>query len=274
MEAVYQVFAYLKRYPARSIAFDPTEVEVDESAFQSNVDWDDFYQDAFEAMPPNMPEARGRGLTIHCFVDSDHAGNKVTRRSHTGFIIFLNGAPIIWFSKRQNTVESSTFGSEFVALRIATEHVKALRYKLRMFGVPIDTPANVYCDNQGVVKNASIPASTLSKKHNAVNYHLVREAAAAGIIRVGKEDTKTNIADILTKILPRAEKDAKLESCMIDGRVRNAEKEQHLDAVETRREAKLTRKKRAADYMNYMMIYMDGCTADLLVLRAVKHRAP
>ena len=70
-----------------------------------------------------------------------------------------------------------------------------------MFGIPIDGPANVFCDNRGVVKNASIPESTLMKKHNAINYHAVREAAAAGIIRVGKEDGETNAADLLTKSL-------------------------------------------------------------------------
>ena len=77
----------------------------------------------------------------------------------------------------------------------------ALRYKLRMFGVPVDGPADVYCNNAGVVKNASVPESMLSKKHNAINYHAVREAVAAGILRVGKEDGETNLADLLTKIL-------------------------------------------------------------------------
>ena len=70
-----------------------------------------------------------------------------------------------------------------------------------MFGIPIDGPANVFCDNRGVVRNASIPESTLMKKHNAINYHAVQEAAAAGIIRVGKEDGETNVADLLTKVL-------------------------------------------------------------------------
>ena len=70
-----------------------------------------------------------------------------------------------------------------------------------MFGVPIDGPANVFCDNQGVVKNSSLPESTLMKKHNAINYHVVREAAAAGILRVGKEDGTTNLADLLTKVI-------------------------------------------------------------------------
>ena len=110
------------------------------------------------------------------------------------------------FSKRQNTVESSTFGSELVAARIARDMIVELRIKLKLFGVPLLGPTNVFCDNNGVVKNTSIPESTLSKKHNSINYHVVREAAAAGILRVGKEDTKTNLADALTKLLPYSRK--------------------------------------------------------------------
>jgi hypothetical protein len=78
----------------------------------------------------------------------------------------------------------------------------ALRYKLRMFGVPLEGPARVFCDNQAVVKNTSVPESVLTKKHNAVNYHAVREAAAAGVLEVHKEDTATNLADLFTKVLP------------------------------------------------------------------------
>ena len=77
----------------------------------------------------------------------------------------------------------------------------ALRYKLRMFGVVIEGPVNVFCDNNGVVKNTSLPESTLGKKHVAINYHAVREAAAAKILRVGKEDGMTNLADLFTKVL-------------------------------------------------------------------------
>ena len=71
-----------------------------------------------------------------------------------------------------------------------------------MFGVPIDGPADVFCDNAGVVKNTSIPESTLKKKHNSINYHMVREAVAASILHIGKEDTMSNSVDLLTKVLP------------------------------------------------------------------------
>ena len=123
----------------------------------------------------------------------------VTRRSHTGILTFLNMAPVCWFSKRQNTVESSTFSSEFIALKTAVEHIMALRYKLRMFGVPIDGPARIFCDNEAVYKNSSDPASTLKRRHQSVAYHLCREAVAAGIILVHHEDGDSNLADILTK---------------------------------------------------------------------------
>jgi hypothetical protein len=98
-------------------------------------------------------------------------------------------------------VEAVTFGSKFVVLQICKELFFALRYKLCMFGIPIDGPANVFCDIRGVVRNASIPESTLMKKHNANNYHAVQEAAAAGILHVGKEDGKTNIVDLSMKVL-------------------------------------------------------------------------
>ena len=169
---------------------------------QAKPDWSAFYDNLDEELPPRMPEPLGNAVNIHVFVDANHAGNVVTCRSHTGILLFVQNSAIIWVSRRQNTVETSTFGSEFVALRNARDVIIALRYKLRIFGVPLDGPAEVYCDNQGVVKNSSIPESVLIKKHNAINYHAVREASAAGVLKVHKEDTQTNLADMLTKVLP------------------------------------------------------------------------
>ena len=102
-------------------------------------------------IPHNAPEPLGESIDINVFVDADHASNRTTRRSHTGIIIFGNMAPLMWYSKRQNTVETSTFGSEIIALRIAIELVEGLRYKLRMFGVPLKGPARIFCDNESVV---------------------------------------------------------------------------------------------------------------------------
>ena len=139
---------------------------------------------------------------MNVFVDANHARNRLTRRSHTGILIYLNTAPIIWYSKAQTTVESSTFGSEFVAMRIATDLIEGLRYKLRMFGVPLDGPANVVTDNLAVVQNSTIPSSTIKKKHKSICYHRVREAIAAGILRLTHIPSTENLADMFTKPLP------------------------------------------------------------------------
>ena len=201
LEALYLIVHYLKKNPFKRIIFDPRTVPVDENAFNDTADWTEFYGDVNEEDPPGMPEPLGNPVTITCFVDASHATNKVTRRSHTGVMIFLNRAPTLSYSKRQNTVESSTYGSELVAMRIARDLISALRIKLKSFGIPILGPANVYADNNAVVKNTSIPESTLNKKHNSINYHIVREAVAAKMMRIAKEDTETNIADAFTKLL-------------------------------------------------------------------------
>jgi hypothetical protein len=198
LNQVYHIFAYIKAHLRSLIILDATLPFVDETRFQT-VDWRDFYPEAQEAIPLNAPLPRGKPVIMSCFVDADHAGNHITRRSHTGIVIFCNRAPIIWFSKRQNTVETSSFGSEFVAARIAVELIEGLQYKLRMFGIPIEGPTNIYCDNQSVVTNASQPESTLKKKHNSIAYHRVREAAAANTISIAQESHESNIADMLTK---------------------------------------------------------------------------
>jgi hypothetical protein len=203
LEALYHIFAYLKkRENGDRIFSDPKTPCIDEHVFNPNADWQDFYGYVCEELPPDMPEAKEKVVNISCFIDANHAGDVITRRSHhTGINIYVQNAPIIWFLKQQNTAESSSFGSEFVALRAAKDILVALRYKLRMFGMPIDGPAKVFCDNSRVVKNTTRPESKLAKKHNAISYHAVREAVAAKIIRVGKEDDTTNLADLFTKVL-------------------------------------------------------------------------
>ena len=148
-----------------------------------------------------MPSPLGLMVVMTTFVDASFASNRVTRRSHTGFIIFINRAPIIYYSKKQTTVETSAFSSEFIALRTCLEHIVSLRHKLRMFGVEVDGPAHVFCDNQSVVNNTTNVESKLHKKHNSLAYHAVRWAVSASIIRIAKIPSSMNIADALTKLL-------------------------------------------------------------------------
>jgi len=95
LEQAFHIFAYLKKHNNSALVFDDTTPYFDESRF-TECDWSEYYPGAEEAIPPNAPEVRGRHITMSCFVDADHAGCRVTRRSHTGVIIFVNRAPILW----------------------------------------------------------------------------------------------------------------------------------------------------------------------------------
>ena len=142
----------------------------------------ELHPDATQNLPHDMPEALGNSVYITCFVDADHAGNKIIRRSHSGILVYVNSAPIIWYSKRQNTVESSTFGSEIIAMKQATDMIEVLMYKLRMFGIPITSESRVLCDNESVVKTGTNLEARLAKNHNSIAFHRVRECVACKMI--------------------------------------------------------------------------------------------
>jgi hypothetical protein len=118
----------------------------------------------------------------------------------------LNMAPIVWFSKRQPTVESSVFGAEFVAMKNGIETRRDLRYKLGMMGVTLSGPKFVYGDNMSVVQNTQRPASVLKKKSNSICYHAVRESAAMGESLIGHVPSVDNPDDIFTNVVPGVQK--------------------------------------------------------------------
>jgi len=181
--------------------FNGKSMFIDHAVFNDfkREEWLDFYHNAREELSTKMPEPLENPVHVLAKVDANHAGNMKTRRSHSGILIYINQALIIWYSERHNTVEASSFGSEYIALRICTEMVEALRYKLRCFGVPVEGPTDVLCDNQSVVTNSSVPTSVLNKRHITICYHRVREAQAAGIIQVGWIEGEKNLADLFTK---------------------------------------------------------------------------
>ena len=197
LEAVFHIFAYLKHHSRSKIVMDDTMIC---HGKEEDHDWSEFYSFAKDELPPDMPEARGNPVDIVMFVDASHASNVVTRQSRTGVLIYVNRSPIMWYSKKQNSIETSSFGSEFTALKTGIEMLEGLRYKLRMMGIPLLGHAHVKVDNNAVVLNTSDPTSTLKKKSNSIAYHYVRSKVAAGIARISYENTKTNLADMLTKI--------------------------------------------------------------------------
>ena len=201
LEQVYHIFAYLKNNHNAEMVLDPSEPEIDEGSFERQ-DWSHtVFGDSDEELPPNAPAPRGFGMKIRAFVDADHAGDTKTRRSRTGFLIFLNSAPIYWTSKKQTSIETSTFGSEFIAMKNCCEYIQGLRYKLRMMGIPCDFPAYVYGDNKSVLSNTSLPNSVLKKKSSHIAYSYVREGSAKDIWRTTYINTHDNPADLFSKPL-------------------------------------------------------------------------
>lgn len=207
LRELYHIFAYLKEHHNAELVFDPSEPDIDQSLFERK-DWttSEMSHDTKEELPTNMPEPRGFGFTLKAFVDADHATDSMTRKSRSGFLVYLNSAPVYWMSRKQTSVETSSFGSEFTAMKQCTEYIRGLRYKLRMMGIPCDGPAYIYGDNKSVLFNTSIPDSTLKKKSQSIAYHFVREGAARDEWRIAYVNTHDNPADLLTKPLPGGEK--------------------------------------------------------------------
>ena len=126
LKEIYHIFAYLKAHLNTEMVFNPTPVALDMNLFEQQ-DWSYLpygCKGLTEELPNNMPKPCGPLMTMQVFVDADHAGDLLTRHSRTGFIVFLNGAPIYWSSKKQTSCETCTFGSEFVAMKQATEYAR------------------------------------------------------------------------------------------------------------------------------------------------------
>jgi hypothetical protein len=100
-------------------------------------------------------------------------------------------------------------------LKNGLETVLGIRYKLRMMGVPIDSPTYTYVDNMSVVHNGQRPESTLNKKSNSICYHFARECVAADEAKIGHVPTNKNPADLATKIIGGGQKRAGLVGILL-----------------------------------------------------------
>jgi hypothetical protein len=127
LEAVIHVMGYLQLKHKSQLIFDPAYPDIDLDSFPS-FNWTEFYGDVTEAIPTDMPKPLGKEVDIRMMVDSDHAGDKQTHRSRTGFFIYCNMALIIWLSKRQPNIETSVFGAKFIAMKHDIKTLRGLRY--------------------------------------------------------------------------------------------------------------------------------------------------
>ena len=111
----------------------------------------------------------------------------------------MNHTPIDSYSKRQVTVATATYESEFVASKTAAEQIIDLRHTFRYLGVPIKTNSYLFGDNRSVVTSSTLSHSTLGKRHNILAYHRVREAIAPKIVAYHWIRIGYNLCDMLSK---------------------------------------------------------------------------
>ena len=100
MEAALHIMSYLKHKHNSRLVLDPSYAVIDYGKFKKKEDWTEFYGDVEEDIPPNAPKPLGKEVELRMFVDSDHAEDKATRRSRTGFMIYVNMSLVNWLSKK------------------------------------------------------------------------------------------------------------------------------------------------------------------------------
>jgi hypothetical protein len=168
-------------------------------------DFEDQYAYAYEEIDERFPVPKGKELPVSIFFDSDHGHDRKTGRSISGVIVMVEHTPIVWKSRRQGAVATSTYGAEFYAMKLATEEAITIRYMLRSLGIPVTNPCHMYGDSASVIQNVTRPESPLKKKNLVLCFHFVRENAAIKTIDPVQLASKDNFADLLTKSLLRGE---------------------------------------------------------------------
>jgi hypothetical protein len=131
LKAVKRILSYLKTFPKGKVIIDISYPDHSVYPVEDHSNWMEFYPDATEEILKDLPPEKGPRVRMAVYVDADHAHDLVTRRSITGILVMMNNTPIRCISKRQKTVETSTYGSELVASRVATELILEVRYMLR-----------------------------------------------------------------------------------------------------------------------------------------------
>jgi hypothetical protein len=149
-------------------------------------------------------------LRPYGYVDADYAGDKDGHRSMEGHIFFVAQGPVSWASKQQNTVALSTVEAEFMAFTRAIQQAIWMTKFMGKIGLPQATPVNIFADNTGAIANTANYKNHSRTKHIDIRYHFTKEKVASGEIAFTYIPSSDNLADILTKPLP---KEAILRCC-------------------------------------------------------------
>ena len=199
LERVQRIYGYLSKMRHGTIRIR-TEKPDFSGIPEKHYDWENTcYPGAHEVLPTDAPPPKGKPIVLSTYVDANLYHDMISGRSVSGILHFVNKTPWEWYAKLQTTVETATFGSEYICARTGTDQAVDARTSFRYLGAQVEGPNMMFGDNETVVNTASIPHSKLHKRHNALSYHRVREAIAAKIIRFHHIPGPTNPADILSK---------------------------------------------------------------------------
>jgi hypothetical protein len=149
--------------------------EPDYSDYQDpEYDWSStVYGDVMEIIPMDIPEPKGKYVTLSHYFNVNLYHNMVTGRSVTAILHFLNQTLMDWYLKKQATVEIATFGSEFIAARTTIDQIIDLRTTLCYLGIPIQEKSYIFRDNKIIIDASLTPHAKLHKRHNALSFHRV-----------------------------------------------------------------------------------------------------
>ena len=141
--------------------------------------------------------------SLYAFSDSDWAGCPTTRRSTTGFYVFLGANCISWSSKKQPTVARSSSEAEYHSMVATTAEITWLTFLLRDIGIALSKPPQLFCDNISALHMSVNPMFHARSKHIELDYHFVREKVAMGTLTTRHISSSSQPADVFTKPLAK-----------------------------------------------------------------------
>ena len=199
LDRVKRVYGYLAKMRHAAI-----RVRTDEPDYSDIPDFEydwakTVYGEIEEMIPEDAPIPLGKFVTMSHYVDANLMHDVTTGKSVTGILHLVNKTPLEWYSKKQPTVETATYGSEFVAARTCVEQIIDLRTTLRYLGVPIRSKSYMFGDNKSVVDSSMQINAKLHKRHTILSFHRVRECIAAKMVGFYFIPGESNPADILSK---------------------------------------------------------------------------
>ncbi|GEM11217.1 copia-type polyprotein [Rhodotorula toruloides] len=149
-----------------------------------------------------MGLSRSDGSGLVAFVDADHGGDIETRRSTTGVVVQLDGTTILTLSRRQSSVQLSTFQAELNAVVVALGELEWISSVISSLPIGNDAPLHLFNDNLSAVNALLSPTYIELKKQHDLKLKYIREQVEKGFVDLRWVPGVDNVADILTKTLP------------------------------------------------------------------------